>query len=451
MTKRKQMHLMLQTGIVGNHHGAWRRPQSDVENAHSLNFHTRLAQRAEAAKLDAVFIADGLTTMGGHRHAPRSFLEPFTLLSALAGQTSKIGLVATASTSFSEPYNLARQFASLDHLSNGRAAWNVVTSFLGEENFGSEPLPPAEKRYARAAEYLDVTTALWDSWKPGSLIADKESGIYAQDDLVREINHEGAFFNVKGPLNIARSPQGRPVLVQAGSSELGKNLAAKYAEVIFTAQQSLEGAKAFYRDVKARVAAYGRDPDSVKVLLGATPLIAPTQDEARLLRRDLAALIHEDFGRERVSKRLGDADLSSVGLDEQIPPSLLPPPETVERIKSRFEVYRRLAIDDQRTLRQLIEIEATSSGHWVFEGSPQSIADELIAIFDAGAADGFVFLPTHIPEGVELLTDGVVPLLQARGYFRTEYQGDTLRSHLGLPDLQEVAAKAEPRWSSVDA
>ncbi|AJE48800.1 LLM class flavin-dependent oxidoreductase [Celeribacter indicus] len=451
MTKRNQMHLMLQTGIVGNHHGAWRRPRSRVEDAHGLAFHAWIARLAENAKLDAVFVADGLSTMGGHRYAPRSFLEPFTLLAALAGQTSKVGLVATASTSFSEPYNLARQFASLDHLSNGRAAWNIVTSFLGEENFGSEPLPPAEQRYARAAEYLDVSMALWDSWKPGSLVIDRDSGIYARDDLVREINHEGEFFSVKGPLNVARSPQGRPVLVQAGSSELGKNLAAQYAEVVFTAQQSLEGAKAFYRDIKARVAAHGRNPDTVKVLVGATPLIAPTKEEAGDLRRELAALIHEDFGRERISKRLGGADLSQVGLDEQIPPSLLPGGETVERIKSRFDVYRRLAVDEKRTLRELIEVEATSSGHWVFEGSPQSIAEELITIFDAGAADGFILLPTYAPEGIELLTGGVVPLLQERGYFRTEYQGDTLRSHLGLDDFPDQFLHAQQHRSGANA
>jgi FMN-dependent oxidoreductase (nitrilotriacetate monooxygenase family) len=432
-TPRGQMNLGILIGGVGNHQGAWRRPNSRVEEVASLSLFADLAAWAERAKLDTLFIADGLTLqLDRLRSSPFGHLEPVTLLSAIAARTSHIGLIPSVSTTFSEPYNVARQLASLDRISGGRAGWNIVTSAWGEINFGGQALPSHAARYARAVEYVDVVTALWDSWSDDAIVIDRAGGVYAEPDRVRKINFAGSHFRVEGPLNVPRSVQGRPVLAQAGSSNDGKDFAARYAEVVFTAQQTVAESQAFYADLKARVAAQGRDPDLVKILPGVSPIVAPTEAEAHRLADELRELIDIEIGLERLSKQLGGVDLSGLELDRPIPPEILPEVETVEGRQSRYGVFKELAVTERFSLRRLIEMEVSSSGHWVTVGAPEQIADRLQERFEQRGADGFILLPSYIPEGFELLVDAVVPILRKRGLFRTEYDGPTLRDHLGL-------------------
>lgn len=428
----RHMHLMLVIGNVGQHHGAWREAGSGIEDADTVDFHAEVAQRAEAAKLDAVFIADHLSMLGREAHAPAQHLEPLTLLSALSQRTELIGLVGSASTTFTEPFNLARQFASLDHLSHGRAGWNIVTSAFGEENFGTEPLPSHQERYGRAAEFVDVAKALWRSWDVDALARDKETGIYTMPGAVRRIDFSGAHFAVQGPLNIPRPPQSHPVFVQAGASAEGLDFASRYAEVIFSARQGLAAAKSFYDKFKSRVRQAGRDPNSVKVLHGMSPILGDTRRAAYERQRALAQLLNADYARRLVGFELGGIDLTAFDLDDPLPLHILPDPNAVTRRKGRFDLFRQL-IGEGKTLRDLVEIEATAAGLQVTVNDPVSFACELIEYFEAGAADGFVLIsPSHHVDGQRLLNE-VIPILQEKGYLRTEYKGSTLREHLDLP------------------
>ena len=435
---RDQLVLSLILGGVG---GAWTRPDSRAEEAFSLGLARDVALEAERAKLHALFLADGVTLdrkQIGDR--PYAHLEPLTLFSALAALTERIGFIATASTTYSEPYNLARQVASLDLISNGRAAWNVVTSSAGQENFGGGPLPDHTWRYGRAAEFVEVVTALWDSWDDDAVVVDRERRVWAERDRVHPIDHVGEHFTVAGPLNLPRTPQGRPVLVQAGSSQDGKELGTRYADVIFTAQQSLRGARGFYRDVKSRVAALGRDPEQVLVLPGTSVVIGDTHDEAVATKRALDGRVDLDAGLLRLQRQLGGADLSGVGLDEVPPEHLLPDPASVNIRQSRAQVFRDLAVHEGWTLRRLIELEVGSSGHRQVVGTVGEVADELESWFRGEAADGFVLLPSSIPQGLHDVTRRLVPELRRRGVFRDEYEGTTLRDNLGLPRPAAVRA-----------
>jgi N-acetyl-S-(2-succino)cysteine monooxygenase len=426
------MHLMLVIGNVGQHHGAWRETGSGIEEADSLEFHAEVAKRAESAKLDAVFIADHLAMLGREAYAPAQHLEPLTLLSALSARTELIGLVGSASTTFNEPFNIARQFASLDHLSRGRAGWNIVTSAFGEENFGTDPLPPHDVRYARAAEFVEVTKALWRSWDTDALVLDKASGVFARPEKVRPINFSGKYFTVSGPLNIPRPPQSYPVLVQAGTSADGLAFAARHAEVVFSAQQGMKAAKDFYDELKTRAQRAGRDPDSIKILLGVSPIIADTLDAAYDRQHALDRLLNADYARQLIGFQLGGIDLSAYGLDETLPVDILPDPVSVQRRKGRFDLYRRL-IEEGKTLNDLIQIEATAAGLQVVVGDAKKIASELIGYFEARAADGFILIPpSQRTDGRRLLAE-VIPMLQEAGYLRVEYKGSTLREHLELP------------------
>lgn len=428
------MNLAVLIGTVGNHQGAWRRPTSRVEEIHSLSLFTDLAKWAERGRIDALFMADGLILETNRIvSAPTGQLEPITLLTAIAARTNHIGLIGSVSTTFSEPYNVARQFASLDHLSNGRAAWNIVTSAWGETNFGGRPLPSHADRYRRAKEYVDAVTQLWDSWDDDAVLVDRAAGRYADPARVHEINFTGEHFTIQGPLNVPRSPQGRPVLVQAGSSSDGKDFAAARAEVVFTAQQTLESSQEFYVDIKRRIALAGRDPATVKVLPGVSPIIAPTEREALALADELRGLINVEVGLERLEKQLGGVSLAGLDVDRPIPPELLPEVHTVQGRQSRYGVFKQLAVQEKYSIRRLIEMEVSSSGHWVTVGSPEQIADRLEHRYRNGASDGFVLLPSYLPEGFELLVDGVIPILQRRGLFKTDYTGTTLRDHFGLP------------------
>ncbi|MDT4935956.1 MAG: hypothetical protein QOK11_3848 [Pseudonocardiales bacterium] len=431
--ERGPMHVVCFFGGAGQHQAAWRRADSDVEQITSLEFHAELAALAERGLMDAIFVADGLFLDTERMAAePLGLFEPITLLSALAARTEHIGLIGSVSTTFSDPYNVARQFAALDHLSNGRAAWNIVTSSGGEANFGGKPLPAHSERYQRAAEFVDAVLALWDSWADDAIVADRAAGIFADPTRIRRIDYSGEHFQIAGPLNLPRSPQGRPVLAQAGSSEDGKRFAAARAELIFTAQQSRASSVEFYRDVKARVRAAGRDPDQVTILPGVCPVIGSTEAEVKRINGELSELMNMEIGLAQLSQQLGGLDLGGLEVDAPIPPEILPDVETVQGRQSRYGVFRQLAIEDRLTLRELVALEVGSTGHWAISGTPEQIADQLEDRYVGGGCDGYVLMPPYFPGGLEAFVDEVVPILQHRGLYRTEYPGTMLRDSLGV-------------------
>ncbi|GEO25306.1 LLM class flavin-dependent oxidoreductase [Alicyclobacillus acidoterrestris] len=432
MATERQMHLNLFLTPFGHHESAWRHPATNVDNSLDFLHYRRLAELAENAKFDSIFLADRLSTSPqAVVHGAVAGFEPLTLLSALAVVTSRIGLIGTVSTTFNEPFNLARRLASLDHLSHGRAGWNIVTSGTDAEaqNFGYDAILTHAKRYERATEFVDVTTQLWDSWTERALIRDQESGVFADATQVRELNYRGEYYSVRGPLNIPRSPQGRPLLVQAGSSEDGKEFAARYAEAVFTAQQSFADAKAFYTDLKARVRRAERDPEGVKVLPGVCTVIGATESEAREKEEALHALTTPEHSLHQLSNRVG-YDLSGCSLDEPLPDFVNP--QHVEGHRSRTQLIVDMARSERLTIRQLLLRLAGGRGHKTIAGTPTQIADYMEAWFVEGAADGFNVMPQLMAGGLEDFVEYVVPELQRRGLFRTEYTGTTLRAHYGL-------------------
>jgi N-acetyl-S-(2-succino)cysteine monooxygenase len=427
------IHLACFFGGVGQHQAAWRRPTSRAEEASALGLHADLAACAERGLFDALFIADGLY-LDTPRMArePMGLFEPITMLSAMAARTSHIGLIGSVSTTFSAPYNTARQLAALDLISGGRAGWNIVTSSGGAENFGDTPLPSHGERYRRAGEFVDAVVALWNSWADDAILVDREGGIYADPERIHPIGFTGEYFSIAGPLNLPRSPQGQPVLAQAGSSEDGRRFAASRAELVFTAQQTLEDSVAFTRDMKARAVAAGRDPEKLKVLPGVCPFIGSTEAEARAAVSDLGELMDVEMGRVQLQQQLGGVELSELELDEPIPAEVLPDAGQVQGRQSRYVLFKRLATEEKLTLRQLIDMEVASTGHWLTVGTPEQVAARLADRFEAGGCDGYVVMPPYLPEGLELFVDHVVPLLQTRGLYRREYNGSTLREHFGL-------------------
>lgn len=433
---RRQEKLSLGAFLLftGHHVAAWR--HADAAESQTLADFVDFARAAEDAKFDAVFLADavGLRSddITASRHKAHSGVypfEPITLLSALAANTSRIGLVATASTSFTEPFNLARQFASLDRLSDGRAGWNLVTSAepASAYNFGHQaPIPHAE-RYARAEEFVDVVRGLWDSWEDEAFVRDRATGQYFDSDKLHVLNHAGSYYRVKGPLNIPRSPQGRPVLVQAGSSEPGKELAARTAEVIFTAQQTLAEAVAFYADVKGRLAKFGRGPEDLRILPGVFPVVGRTEAEAQDKFERLQSLISPEVGLNLLAAFLGDPDIVNHPVDGPIPAL-----RATEGGKSRQALLVDLARRENLTIRDLYLRIAGARGHWQIVGTPVQIADQLEERFENFGADGFNIMSPILPTGLTDFIELVLPELRRRGLFRTEYDGKTLRDHLGL-------------------
>ncbi|MGP3635552.1 LLM class flavin-dependent oxidoreductase [Streptomyces sp. 24-1644] len=442
-TRPRRLHLNAFLMNAGHHDAAWRHPRTQPERVTDLRYFQHLARTAERGLLDSVFLADGLALWGKVRHNALGGFEPLTLLSALAAVTEHIGLIATVSTTFNEPFHTARKFASLDHISGGRAGWNIVTSGTVNEarNFGQEEHLEHGLRYERAREFVEVATKLWDSWEDEAIVLDRVRGVYADTDKVREINHRGEYFGVQGPLNVPRTPQGYPLLVQAGSSEDGKEFAAQYAEAVFTAQQTLADGQAFYKDLKSRLARYGRAEDQLLVLPGIAPVIGSTEAEARALEQELTDLQVPEYGLAQLSGMLG-TDLSGLPLDGPLPE--LPEERDINGNKSRFTLVAELARRDGLTLRELIARLGAGRGHRVFVGTPEQIADQLEEWFTQGAADGFNIMPPHLPGGLEDFVDHVVPILQRRGLFRTEYTGRTLRENYGLarPANRLVAAAA---------
>lgn len=418
---------------TGHHEASWRLPESPLDATPTNIEHLkRLAQIAERGKLDSVFFADGPGLWNDVGRRPSGSLDPLIVLTALAAVTERIGLVATASTTYNSPYNLARRFASIDHVSGGRVGWNVVTTAGPEiaKNFGLDDQPAHAVRYERAAEFLDVVFALWDSWEEDAVLADKASGVWADAAKIHRPEHVGKHFSVGGALTTPRSPQARPVIVQAGSSEDGKDLAARYAEAVFTAHQTLADGRAFYADLKARTRAVGRDPRTLKILPGIVPVIGSTEAEARAKERELDELIVPEYARNQLAKtlRLRPEDLP---LDQQLPADL-PDEDEIEGAKSRYTLIVSLARRERLTVRELIGRLGGGRGHRTFAGTPEQVADTLQEWYDAEAADGFNVMPAILPSGLEQFVDHVLPILRERGLFRAEYEGKTLREHYGL-------------------
>jgi FMN-dependent oxidoreductase (nitrilotriacetate monooxygenase family) len=420
----------------GHHIAAWRHPEAQADAGVNFRHYVKLAQAAEAAKFDLVFLADGVGTRGDNveflsrtAHSYVAQFEPITLLSALAAVTEHVGLVATASTSFNEPYHIARKFASLDHISGGRAGWNLVTSSNEHEakNFNRDKHFDHAERYERAIEFAEVVGGLWDSWEDDAFLRDKDQGRFFDPERRHVLDHKGRFFQVRGPLNVARSPQGHPVVVQAGSSEAGRDLAARTAEVIFTAQQTLEDAIDFYSDVKGRLAQYGRHPDDLKIMPGVFPIVGRSESEAREKFEQLQALIDPKVGLALVSGLTGGFDLSGYPLDGPIPEL----PET-NASKSRQLLTLELARRENLTIRQLYLRVAGARGHWQLVGTPAQIVDQLEERFVKGGADGYNVMPPVLPAGLDDFVELVIPELRRRGLFRSEYEGRTLRDNLGL-------------------
>ncbi|NYI04239.1 LLM class flavin-dependent oxidoreductase [Allostreptomyces psammosilenae] len=445
-TTARQLNLNLFVYPAGHHEAAWRYHGSAVDRILDIDYYRELARRAEAARFDAIFLADGPSLPDNVRYASRFRLEPFTWLAALATATTHLGLIATASTTYTEPYNLARLFASLDHLSRGRAGWNIVTTGAPQAaaNFGLDEHPAHAERYARAEEFVEVVGKLWDSWEDEALVADPVSGVFADTDRIHAIDHEGPRLRVRGPLNTPRSPQGRPVYVQAGSSEDGRAFAARHAEAVFTAHQTIGSARAFYADVKARAAALGRDPAHLKILPGISPFLGSTEAEARALHEEFNQLTQPAYSLRQLRQLLG-VDLSGHDLDGPVPRGLID--GRGERgVGSRFQVVVDIVERERPTIRQLLHRLAGARGHRVVVGTPEQVADTIEEWFTTGAADGFNVMPPHLTGGFEVFADEVVPILRRRGLFRTEYTGRTLRDHYGLPrprsQYAEVAARA---------
>ncbi|MFG3620064.1 LLM class flavin-dependent oxidoreductase [Nocardia sp. NPDC047654] len=439
----KQLHLNAFLMSVGHHEAAWRLPESDPYAHTDIDYYVQLARTAERGKLDSIFFADSPVLMGDPGRRPSGKLEPTVILTAVAVQTSRIGLIATASTSYNDPYNLARRFSSVDWVSNGRVGWNIVTTAGADaaRNFGLDDTPDHQLRYEKAAEFVEVATKLWDSWDDDAIVADKALGIHTDASKVRKIGHHGEFFKVDGPLNVPRSPQGYPVLVQAGSSEDGKNFAARYAEAVFTAQQTLEDGKAFYTDLKRRAIALGRDPETIKILPGIVPVIGDTEEQARELDAELERLISPEYARRQLAAHF-ELPIEQLDLDSELPEDL-PTEDEIQGAKSRFTLIVNLARRERLTLRQLIGRLGGGRGHRTFAGTPEQVADTIEHWFREGAADGFNIMPAVLPSGLERFVDQVVPILQRRGLFRTEYTETTLRGHYGL-------ARPANQYESVD-
>ncbi len=435
----RQLRLGLFVQALGHHVGGWR-AEGAKGSPTDIDWFTWIAKKAEEGKFDMFFVGDALATSVHRLPSTMSRLEPLTLLSALAVQTKHIGLAATASTTFDEPFHLARALCSVDHISRGRGAWNVVTSFSldAARNFSREDLPSHADRYEMAREFLDVAFKLWDGWEEGAIVREKATGRYSDENKIHAANHKGKHFQVQGPLNIARSPQGRPVIIEAGSSPAGQQLAAQTAEVVFTAASSLEEGQAFYQSQKQFVRDAGRQPDHLLILPGVMPIVGRTREEAQEVWNQLNELVDIDNGIEQLSARFG-VDMTAYPLDGPVPEI----PAT-EGSQSRVKLLTELAARENLTLRQLAAVAAGSRGHRVVVGTAEDIADDFQHWLEQGGADGFNIMPAVLPDQLELFVELVIPELQRRGLFRTDYQYSTLRENLGLPPVDENFAAVAP-------
>ncbi|MDQ0474342.1 LLM class flavin-dependent oxidoreductase [Labrys wisconsinensis] len=435
MTKKK-MKLGLSIRYMGYHVGSWRHPDVPADGSSLFRSFLNVVHTAEKAKLDMVFLADGIGvrlddkpkgSMSRSRHNVE--LEPLTLLSALAPLTHNIGLVATASTTYNEPYHVARKYGSLDQISGGRAAWNVVTSWSDQEawNFSMSRQLDYDTRYERAHEFVDVVTGLWDSWDEDAFILDKQSGIFYDEKKMHVLGHVGKHFSVRGPLNVRRSPQGRPILVQAGVSEQGQQIAADYCDMVFMAKNDLKSAQDYYASVKDRLEAVGRKRADLLMVLGLTPIVGRTREEAQEKYEQLESLIDPVVGLSMLYRSFGD--LSHLPLDGPVPK----PDLDKVGLKSSAQMYYDLAQKQNLTIRQLYKKIGMAQEHKTVVGTAADVVDEMESWFEQGAADGFNITPTHLPHGIDDFVALVLPELRKRGRFREDYEGRTFRENLGLP------------------
>jgi FMN-dependent oxidoreductase (nitrilotriacetate monooxygenase family) len=432
MTIKRQIHLSAYLVGTGIHVASWRLPNAKKNASIDLDFYKHLAQTAERGKFDIVFIADSLAIdEDSHPNIVNRF-EPTTLLAALAGVTSKVGLVATASTTYNEPYNLARVFASVDQISKGRAGWNVVTTgdATGKTglNYSRDRHVDHDERYKWAEEFIDIVQGLWDSWEDDAFVQDKEKGVFFEPKKMHRLNYKGEYFSVQGPLNIGRSKQGQPVIVQAGSSEPGQQLAARTAEVVFSHVKDFEKAKEFYKSLKGKLSDYGRSPDELHILQGISPIIGDTKEEAEAKYKQLQDLLVPEQGLRFLSGYLGKVDFSPYTLDTSASEVEFPADNGIQSI---FERMKQLIQKENPTLRELYELLGDGVNRELV-GTPEQVANVLEKWFREEAADGFMLVAPILPEGLEDFVEKVIPILQERGLYRLDYEGDTLRDHLGL-------------------
>jgi len=431
---------MLRIGLsmryLGYHTAAWRHPDVPSDGAIDFKYFLDSARKAEAAKLDMIFFADGIGVRASDtpkgsltRDSKNAELEPLTLLAAIGACTSRIGLVATASTTYNEPFHIARKYASIDHISGGRAGWNVVTSWSQQEawNFSRDEHLGYEKRYERADEFVDVVKKLWDSWEDDAFIRDKDTGIFYDDSKLHVPNHKGKHFSVRGPLNSARTPQGRPIIVQAGAAEAGREIAAKNADVVYTASYDILVAKKYYVDLKGRLKKYGRTADQLLILPGLTTYVGSTRQEAQDKFDQLQELIDPLSGLAVLYSTLGD--LSGYDLDGPVPDNASGAVRSIA--ESLLEIARR----DKLTIRELYKLRASGGAHQLI-GTAADIVDDMETWFKEGAADGFNLCPATLPNGLDDFVGLILPELRKRGLFRTEYASSTLRGNLGLKPLR---------------
>jgi alkanesulfonate monooxygenase len=418
----------------GHHVAAWRHPETPQNASNDFRHYTELAQTAERGLFDMLFVADTTGLIATDRESLSrasyvAWMEPITLMSALSVVTKRIGLACTASTSYDQPYLIARRFASLDIISGGRAAWNLITTAnpLEAANFSRDPHPDKDFRYRRAREFAEVVKGLWESWDDDAFIRDKASGRFFDPEKLHILNHSGEHFSVRGPLNVARSKQGHPIMVQAGASDDGRDLAAETADVVFTAHQSMASAQAFYADLKRRVAGFGRDPDHLKIMPGFFVTVGRTEQEARDKFARIQEFIHPDVGVRLLSTFI-NFDLTGHPVDGPLPEI---PDSKVSA--SRRGLITDIAKRENLTIRQLYSRIAGGRGHFQFVGTPAQVADEMQRWFENRAADGFNVMPPILPGGLNDFVELVIPELQRRGLFRTAYEGTTLRANLGLP------------------
>ena len=422
------LHLNLFIFGCGHHRAAWRHPDSPAERLGDIAYYESLAQTAERGKLDAVFFADGHSTENV-ADGPRWFLEPLTAMVAMARATERIGLISTVSSTFYTPFHAARMMASLDHISRGRMGWNVVTSMFDAEarNHGLDTMPDHDWRYARAEEFVDVVLRLWDSWRDDAIACDR-GGVYAHVDRVRPVDHRGGQFKVAGPLTVPRPPQGHPVLFQAGASGPGRSLAARRAEAIYAVAYDLEAAQAYYRDIKRRVREAGRAA-AVPIMPGLVTFVGSTEAEARAKQRELDELLPAETSLRQLGTFVGQ-DCMNWELDAPVP--ALPPLASFKGPQGRYGTILRIIETEQPTVRQLLSRLAAGGGHCTMVGTPEQIADRMEHWYRNEGADGFNLMPPALPGGIDDFVDQVVPVLRKRGLFRVDYQGTTLREHLGL-------------------
>jgi FMN-dependent oxidoreductase (nitrilotriacetate monooxygenase family) len=436
MKSKGQMRLGAFFNPTGHHVASWRHPRAQADAGINFQHYVDITRTAEQAKFDMVFFADNVCVREANMEAlSRSAqyianFEPLTLLSALAPMTSHIGLVATASTSYNEPYHVARKFASIDHISGGRAGWNLVTSGQEAEakNFSRDKHYMHGERYERAREFAQIVVGLWDSWDDDAFIRDKESGEFFERGKLHPLNHKGEFFSVRGPLNVPRTPQGRPVIVQAGGSQEMIKVAAEFGEAIFCAPLTLEAAQTFYADLKGRAESFGRSPDELKIMPGLSCIVGRTEAEAQERYEHLNSLIHPMVAREILSMVLGHVDLSDYSLDGPMPQDL----PMSNASQSTFQYVTEMARREKLTMGEVAVRVAGARGTAVVNGSPQQVADHREEWFRTDGCDGFNLMPPFLPGGLDDFVELVLPELRKRGLFRTEYEGRTLREHLGL-------------------